>query len=189
MEGEGDAVADEDRRLLLAIADGDEAAMEIFYRQYEGRLFRFITGKISDSFAAADVLNEVMLAVWRSAASFEGRANVSSWVFGIAYRKVMDRYRKQPKESLVDEMPEQIDDSQNPFDAAATKDLRVHINNCLDGLSMVHRAVIELTFFEEMTYQEIASTLDCPEGTVKTRAMHAKRLLKNCLSTKLENVQ
>ncbi len=177
-----------DGDLLRAIAAGDEHAMESFYRLYETRVFRFIQSKISDSFAAADVLNEVMLAVWRSASSYDGRGKVSTWVFGIAYRKSMDHFRKHRKEDLVDELPETPDESDSPLDLAMAKSARKQIDICLDKLSAAHRAVIELAFFEELPYQEIAQAVDCPEGTVKTRVYHAKQLLKECLRKLLGNV-
>ncbi|HIC81453.1 MAG TPA: sigma-70 family RNA polymerase sigma factor, partial [Kiloniellaceae bacterium] len=75
------------------MANGDQTALDDFYRQYEGRVYRFIRSKLNDSFDAADVLNEVMFEVWRSAGRYEGRSAVSTWVLGIAHHKAIDRIR------------------------------------------------------------------------------------------------
>ena len=52
---------------------------------------------------------------------------------------------------------------------------------CIEKLSDSQRAVVHLAFFQELTYSEIATILDCPEGTVKTRMFHAKQKLKDCM--------
>ena len=66
-----------------------------------------------------------------------------------------------------------------------SKENGVHIQYCLEQLKLAHRTVIELAFLQDMAYGEIASVVDCPENTVKTRMFHAKQLMKNCLSTRL----
>ena len=84
-----------DVHLLKKISEGDEKAFADFFRLYEKRLHRFITLKLNDFHEASDILNETFLEVWRKAATFEGRSKVSTWVFGIAYYKTMDRLRKK----------------------------------------------------------------------------------------------
>ena len=79
----------EDRELLQRMAEGDQSALDAFYRAYEGRVYRFIRSKLNDSFDASDVLNEVMFEVWRNAGRFEGRSSVSTWVLGIAHHKTI----------------------------------------------------------------------------------------------------
>ena len=176
---------DDERRLIEAIGAGDQAAFERFYMLYENRTFRFILTKLNDEAAAADILHEVMLAVWQSAGNFEGRSTLSSWVFGIAYRKIMDRYRRHSREDLVAEVPEQPDTGADQFDAVAAGDEAAILRRCMDGLSASQRAAVEMTFYEDMTYREIADALGCPEGTVKTRLFHAKHALKDCLDSKM----
>jgi RNA polymerase sigma-70 factor (ECF subfamily) len=61
-----------------------------------------------------------------------------------------------------------------------------YVNHCLDELKSNHRQVVYLTFFEGRSYPEIANILQIPAGTVKTRMMHAKKQLMNCL-TRLTN--
>lgn len=168
---------------LQRIAEGDEGALAAFYRAYEKRLFRFIQTKLNDPFEAGDILNEVFLEVWRKAGTFEGRSSVSTWLFGIAYHKTMDRLRKK-KPFLMDEAnaPEIADETPGAEACLLAAEKNEHVRFCLDKLKAMHRAVMELAFFEDMGYAEIAVIVACPENTVKTRMFHAKQAMKQCLS-------
>lgn len=171
--------------MLAGCAAGDQAALAGLYKLYERRVFRFICSKLNDSFEAGDILHEVFLEVWRSAAKFEGRSAVRTWLFGIAYRKTMDRFRKSARMTVTDEPPEQEDESASALDLVAAGQEAGHLRECIDALSPEHRLAVELAFFEDMPYREIAETAGVPEGTVKTRVFHAKNLLKRCLSGRL----
>lgn len=176
-------------QLLAHMATGDKAAFAAFYRQLEKPVFRFIVSKLNDPFEAGDILHEVFMDVWRSAAKFEGRSAVKTWVFGIAYRKTMDHFRKHGRVTLSDEVPEQEDDSPDAVACLAASQEAAHLRFCLDELKPDHRSAIELAFFEDMTYGEIAQVSDAPEGTIKTRIFHAKKLLLRCLSGRMKEAR
>ena len=178
----------ETQALLRDVAAGDKSAMAELYRQMEKPLYRFICVKLNDPFEANDILHEVFMDVWRTADKFEGRSTVKTWLFGIAYRKTMDRFRKSKRVTLTDEMPELTDDSASQFDILAAGQEGQHIRFCLEELSLEHRQAIEMAFYDDMTYREIADVADTREGTVKTRIFHAKQLLKRCLSGRLGKV-
>lgn len=180
-EQSDDLEALSDAALLGRVGEGEMACFEVLYRRFEPRIFRFVSQRLNDHFAAADILHETMMTVWQKASSFEGRSAVSTWVFGIAYRKLMNSYRKHGREDLVDDMPEQVDESPDQTMSVAAGDAAQQIERCLDDLSPSHRAVIELAFQEDLSYREISDIVGTPEGTVKTRVFHAKRLLRNCL--------
>lgn len=167
--------------LLPRIAEGDRAALADLYRALERPVFRFIRSKLNDPFESADILHDVFMEVWRSAGRFEGRSKVQTWVFGIAFRKTIDRHRKGARTDLTDQTPEVIDDAPDPEAclAAAQEALKVH--QCLETLGSDHRAAITLAFWEDMSYREIAQVAGVPEGTIKTRIFHAKKLLMRCL--------
>lgn len=173
--------------LLKKIGAGSDQAMADFYRLYENRLYKFILSKLNDSFEAADILNETFLEVWRKAGTFEGRSKVATWVFGIAYYKTMDRHRKK-KPVLIDEdnFPEIVDESADAMACLLSDERGGHVKHCLAALKKPHRMVMQLSFFEDMTYSEIAKIVDCPEGTVKTRMFHAKEAMKHCLQGRMQ---
>ena len=172
----------EARELLDRIARGDESALSDFYRAFEGPVYRFVLSRLNDSFEAADIVKEVMMEVWRHAARFEGRSKVTTWVFGIARHKTIDRLRKRRPdhgEELDENLPD--DDSPDPVACLVAAENAEFIQLCMERLSEPHREVVHLAFFEDLPYAEIAGIVDCPEGTVKTRMFHAKKALQRCL--------
>ena len=176
----------EERRLLSQIAESkDLQALEELYRLYVPRLSKFLRRLTSDPQNIEEVCNDVMMVVWRQAKSFHGDSKVSTWIFSIAYRICIKVLRKSSWRPEVggDEFERQcntlIDDA---GEIDENKDL---ISLALMQLSPKHRLVVELSYFMDKTYEEIAEIADCPVNTIKTRMFHARRQLRdiiNCLS-------
>jgi len=152
----------------------------------EKPLFRFIQSRLNDPFESSDILHDVFMEVWKSAGRFEGRSKVQTWIFGIAYRKVIDLHRKRGRQVLTDEVPESIDEDADTEACLASGQEAEHVRHCLETLKEDHRSAISLAFYEDMTYGEIAEVAGVPEGTIKTRIFHAKKLLLRCLSGLVE---
>ena len=115
----------------------------------------------------------MMFVVWTDAKKFRGKSAVSSWIFGIAYRKALTALRREGRyEAPLRRDVETADPHGSP-----RADLEL-IHAGLAGLSPDHRQVIELTYFCGYSYEEIAAIADCPVNTVKTRMFHARRRLK-----------
>jgi len=167
---------------LKKIADGNEAAMHDFFKVFAPIVYAFALNRLSEGADAADVVNDVMLQVWKNAHQFEARSKVKTWVLGIANFKILDVFRKRGRVQL-DELDDQIADDvlETGFSEIALEQDAKSIKHCMEKLSQNHRQVVHLAFFEDMAYPEIAETIDCPTGTVKTRMMHAKNNLKRCL--------
>lgn len=174
--------------LLSRMAGGDKAAFGAFYKALEKPVFRFIVSKLNDPFEAADIQHDVFMDIWRSAGRFEGRSAVKTWVFGIAYRKTMDHFRKHGRVDLTDDIGDSADDSPDAVACIAATQEAEHLRFCLDQLKPQHRSAVELAFYEDMTYGEIADAADVPEGTIKTRVFHAKKLLLHCLTARMKGV-
>ncbi|WP_135503860.1 RNA polymerase sigma factor [Roseovarius aestuariivivens] len=170
---------------LARMAEGEKAAFAEFYKAMERPVYRFIASKLNDPFEAADIQHDTFMDVWCSAVRFEGRSAVKTWVFGIAYRKTMDHFRKHKRMDLTDEIDERVDDSPDAATCLAAAQEAVHLRHCLDQLKPQHRAAIDLAFYEDMTYGQIAEIAEVPEGTIKTRVFHAKKLLLHCLSARM----
>lgn len=170
------------KSLLGRIASGDEKALKVFYWAFEARVFRYAESRLNDPFAAADILNEVMIDIWRGAGGYAGRSKVSTWVFGIVHHKVVDHLRRERRHANHEPEADMVDtkaiDIERAIDGARDAG---RLRDCLRGLSDAHRQVIHLAFFEDMPYEEIAAVAGCPVGTVKTRVFHAKQALKRCL--------
>jgi RNA polymerase sigma-70 factor (ECF subfamily) len=170
--------------LLEQIARGHVPALEAFYAAFHAPVYAFALKRLRNAADAADVLNEVLLEVWRSAARFEGRSRPLTWVLGIAHHKIIDHLRRR-REHLEETLPPDLPDPE-PADAtvalAHAGDAEM-VRRCLERLSDVQRLVVHLAFYEDLSYPEIAEIAGCPIGTVKTRMLHAKQLLRRCLGT------
>ena len=185
-----DQRADDDPAVavLARVAAGDMTAMREIYTEHADAVQRFVRTRLRDEFEAADIVHETMLSVWRGAAGFEGRSTVRSWILSLARNKVIDHLRKHARVSLAE--PDETAPDEDP-DAeaviAAAEDAR-RVRACVEMLSDRQRAVVHLAFYEDLSYPEIAAIENSPEGTVKTRIFHAKKLLMRCLSRRQENV-
>ena len=172
--------------LMNAMATGDQAALAGLYRALEKPVYKFILSKLNDPAEAHDILHEVFMDVWKAAPSFEGRSTVKTWIFGIAYRKTMDHFRKHGRVSVTDEVPEQIDDSPDAASCLAASEESAHVKHCMGELKPEHRSAVELAFYEDMSYGQISEVAGVPEGTIKTRIFHAKKLLMRCLQGRMK---
>ena len=167
--------------LIGQIAKGDMPAFEALYRSYYPRLVRFLEQMTRRPQLVDEILNDTMLIVWRKAATFNLRSKVSTWIIGIALRrglkalaKVDDPIGPDPDEGAI---PAECE----PEGQLLRKELRKQVGRALMSLSAEQRAVVELSFYQGYTYQEIAAIVDCPVDTVKTRMFHARRRLKALL--------
>lgn len=167
---------------MQAVAKGHEGAMHELFGIFSPVVYAFALNRLNDAADAADVVNDVMLQVWKSAAKFESRSKVKTWILGIANHKVLDIFRRRQRVQF-EELDEQIadDSTETAAQGIALSQDAAAIKHCMDKLSENHRQVVHLAFFEDMAYQEIAEVLECPAGTVKTRMLHAKNNLKLCL--------
>ncbi len=164
--------------LLQRIVEGDTLAFEAFYKVYYPRLFRFILRTTRDSEHIEELIQETLLLVWEQPQRFNYDSKISTWVFGIAYHKSLKALSKAGKRSSdidIDEFSEILGDPM--ANLAENIENQDWLNQALDSLPVDQRAVIELTFYHGLPYQEIATILDCPENTVKTRMFHARKKL------------
>jgi RNA polymerase sigma factor (sigma-70 family) len=170
---------DNEYALLQRIVEGDTLAFEKFYKLYYPRLFRFILRITRQPDHIEELIQETLLLVWEKPERFNHSCKVSTWVFGIAYHKALKSIARAARSNNnldVNEFCEIIADPlANLAESTETQDW---LNCALDILPADQRAVIELTFYHGLPYQEIAQILDCPENTVKTRMFHARKKLQ-----------
>ncbi len=175
---------DPDDELMEGIRQQQESAMESFYRKYASLVYRFASRTLNSPMDAAEVVNEVMLEVWRKAHSFEGKSSIKTWLLSITHHKAVDLLRKATRHEH--ESDELVDAAADPVCPIHTLEKALsnekYLNGCLQALSIAHREVVHLTFYQDLSYPEIAEILCVPAGTIKTRVMHAKKQLLACVS-------
>ena len=162
-----------DSELLAAVGRRDRQAFAELYRAYQPRLYGYLRRMVASPTIVEEILDDVMFVVWTDARKFRGQSAVSSWIFGIAYRRALSALRKEGRYQAP--LVRGTDTVVAPERSASDSDL---ICAGLSELSPDHRQVIELTYFCGYSYQEIAEVAGCPVNTVKTRMYHARRRLK-----------
>jgi RNA polymerase sigma-70 factor (ECF subfamily) len=176
----------EDQLLLSRVAQRDRAAFELLYRRYYRRVFHFVARLVRNDGAAEEVVGDVMFAMWRGAAGFEGGSSVSTWVLGIAWRQAMKTLEKNRRHARVGADEEviagaaDVHPASDPEAAAHSDSYRALLRKGIAALAEHHRIVVELTALGH-SYCEIAQITGSCENTVKTRMFYARQQLKRFL--------
>lgn len=173
----------EEHLLLRKVASRDIEAFKTLHQVYQKRLFAYSMKVLDDASAAEELCNDVMLDVWRQAGQFKGQSKLSTWIFGIAHNKALNRLRRKGHGTNVtlEQAATTADARPDPEQAAERRATREKLELALGKLSPEHRSVIELTFYHEFSYEEIAQIMKCPVNTVKTRMFYAKQKLREWL--------
>lgn len=168
---------------LTAIIAGDRGAFNELYRRYFPRLMDFLARVVNQRELAEEVVNDTMYTVWTASQTFAGRSKVSTWIFGIAYKKALKRIDRDHRwvHDALDDAAELVADS-DPVADVDVAQLRGSLDRALARLSPAHRSVVELTYLMDYSYDEIADIVGCPVNTVKTRMFHARAHLRRLLS-------
>ena len=166
----------EERSLLRSIAGEDRAALTELYESYQARLFKFVYRLTRSYSTSEELVNDIMLAIWRNAGKFRGDSKPSTWIFGIAYRQALKRLSK--KQLLIS--PQFDVDRLSDTDSGIVEQ-EDWVRHGLDSLPAAQRIAMELVFYLGLSYEEVAAVTDCPVNTVKTRMFHARRKLKRLL--------
>lgn len=170
-----------ERALLRRIAAADREAFRQLYYKYYARLGRFLSRVIRNHDDAEEVIQDTLLIVWQSADSFRGTSRVSTWIFGIAYRRALNTLRKSAARSRV-LVPELEGVEQSVEDVSRETEVRQLLNLGLSSLPPEQRLVIVLAYCVGHSCEEIAEIADCPVNTVKTRMFYARRRLRQAIS-------
>ncbi len=171
-----------DAQLVARIATGNRLAMRVLYARYSKRVFRFAARMLDSESLADDVVNEVFLDVWRKAGTFEGRAQVSTWLLGITRNKALDARKVRSTDTWDDEAAKAVEDpAANPEVEYQKKDTRAVMRKCLAQLSPNHREIIDLVYYHGKSIDEVARITGAGQATVKTRMFYARKHLAELL--------
>jgi RNA polymerase sigma-70 factor (ECF subfamily) len=176
-----DAVSDE--ALISRIAAGDQLAMRALFARHRIPLYRWLLRIVRDETTAEDLLSDVFLDVWRQAASFKGRASVSTWLLAIARYKALSARRARVDAELDERIACTIADlADNPEAALQKKNRSDVLRDSLASLSPEHGEVIDLVYYHGKSVKEVADIVGVGEATVKTRMFYARRKLADLVA-------
>lgn len=166
--------------LLARTANGEQEAFEGLFRRFERPLYAYFYRMLHDGPAAEELVCDTMTIVWKNARTYRGEGRVSSWIFGIAHRLGLAAIRRRRPSVSLEEVAE-MSASDGPEIAAERSDVGDRVRTAVATLPPEHREVVELTFFQGFSYQEIARILSVPVNTVKTRMFYARQKLRPIL--------
>ncbi len=171
--------------LLALVAGGDDDAFAHLYDALSWGVFGTCLTVLRDRDHAAEVMQEVMVEVWRTAARFDPeRGSALAWVVTLAHRRAIDRVRSVQAQRVRDQrvLDEQGD---RPFDVVAEEVEesmdRARVRHCLVGLTDTQRKAVMLAYYGGRTYREVAEELGAPLATIKSRIRDGLIRLRDCL--------
>jgi RNA polymerase sigma-70 factor, ECF subfamily len=180
---------DSNRSLIVTalgrIPAGDRTALQTVYRLTSAKLFGVCLRILGERSEAEDVLQEVYVTVWRKAAEFDAsRASPMTWLIALARNRSIDWLRASRHSRNMDP----IDAAAEVADTAMGADRNIEsaqdyarLHGCLDGLASHERAALRGAFFDGSTYEDLASRMKVPLGTMKSWIRRAMIKLKACL--------
>lgn len=173
-------LSDEDRRLLDRIRNGDNSAAGELFERYAPSLLRFADRLLSDRATAEEVTQEVFVKVISRAHQYDGRADVSSWLFAIAANACRDRRRRDRRAAVIplEGLPDPPAKGEGQEKRLMDRQQREAVRKALAYLSDEQREALVLARYHGMPYAEIASVLNISVGAVKTRIFRAVETLK-----------
>lgn len=178
---------------VAAAKRGDAAAFERLVRRYQRRLFAVLVRRLGRRSDAEDVLQNTFLLAWRKLDQFRGEARFSTWLTRIAMTQATSFGRRLDARSP----PQSLDQRESkgatvtaptpdPSEAAAARDESARreglVRDAIGQLPPDQRDVVVLKEFDNRSYEEIASIIDCPVGTVRSRLHRARQELARRLA-------
>ena len=158
--------------------------MQTLFARHRVALYRWLLRIVRDETLAEDLLSDVFLDVWRQAASFKGRASVSTWLLAIARYKALSARRRRIDAELDARIASTIADPADDPEAALQKKNRSELlRDSLASLSPEHGEVIDLVYYHGKSVREVADIVGVAEATVKTRMFYARKKLAELVET------
>lgn len=172
----------DDFELMAAIGRGDGDAFEALYTKYKGPVANFLYKMSWDAALSEELLQEVFLSIWRTAARFEARAKVSTYLFTLARNAFINASRKganrREAEGAVQKRETAPLDEADPDREHAS----ARVKAAIEALPEDEREALVLAYYNSLPYHEIAEIQGIPVGTVKSRVHRALGRLRDVLN-------
>lgn len=158
---------------------GDPDAVRILFERYRRPVFAVALRSLGDRSLAEEAVQMTFVKAWRASSRFDTALDPAPWLYAIARRVAVDIHRRESRHS--DRRSEETDMAVLPPSFEALWEVW-EVRSAVDGLPPEEKAVIEATFYRQLSHAEAASDLGIPVGTVKSRSHRAFRHLAGFLS-------
>jgi RNA polymerase sigma-70 factor (ECF subfamily) len=178
-----------DEEVLARVRGGEIDAFEVVMRRYNQRVYRTVRAILRDEDETLDVMQEAYVNAFAHLGEFAGRSRFSTWLTRIAVHEAFARLRKRKRLEPLDEMDSEDGFMTSPLlgpeNRASDGELRVLLEEAVDGLPETFRTTFVLRSVEQLSVTETAEVLGIPEDTVKTRLHRARERLQSVLSERV----
>jgi len=171
----------DDAEYVAQLVAGDGGALRPLYERHGRALLRFSAAMCRSRQSAEDMVHDTFIELMREPANFDpAQGTVFAYLCGVLRHRISHHYRQQKRWVALDEdapVPTQVHDAPGPAEEIARSELTAAFRQAMLDLPLPHREVIALCDLEELPYTTVASILDCPVGTVRSRLHRARALL------------
>ena len=190
----------DEAELVTELQGGSGAAFDWLVTHYSGSVYSLVSGMVSESSDAADITQDVFLKAFRGIRSFRHGSTLKTWLYRIAVREALNHRRwlwrhHRQQDSIDTESSdwqasmEIEDESGTPYDQAASHEVQEAVREALRNVPEVFRSAVILRDLEGMSYEEVSEVLGVSAGTVKSRILRGRRLLRQILEPMLRSPQ
>ncbi|HVC01550.1 MAG TPA: RNA polymerase sigma factor RpoE [Steroidobacteraceae bacterium] len=180
-------VDDGDLKLVERVQRGERAAFDLLVLRYQHKVLKLIMRYVHDTTEAEDIAQEAFVKAYRALPSFRGDSAFYTWLYRIAINSAKNALvanKRRPMDYALDlQDPEQYElnsrlaESETPEALLLTEEIRDTVNRAIENLPEDLRTAIVLRELEGLSYEDIAQTMDCPVGTVRSRIFRAREAI------------
>jgi len=190
----------DEAELVSELQAGSEAAFDWLVTYYHSGVYNLVYGILSDSADAADVTQEVFLHAFRGIRGFRRGSSLKTWLYRISVRQALNHrrwcWRHHRQQVSIDAEDESTgatldlrDAEATPFERCASQEMQAHVRQALAAVPAAFRGAVILRDLEGLSYEEVAEVLELSVGTVKSRILRGRRMLKEILDPLLRSPQ
>lgn len=176
-----------DRELVARVQQGDKGAFDVLVQRYQYKIIKLISRYVHDSNEALDIAQEAFLKAYRALPGFRGDSAFYTWLYRIAINTAKNHLvaqgRRPPGSDIDAQEAEQYDgqsslkEYETPERLLLKDEIEATVYRAIEELPEDLRTAITLREFEGMSYEEIAQTMGCPIGTVRSRIFRAREAI------------
>ena len=181
-----------DRELVARVQQGDKRAFDVLVQRYQYKIIKLVSRYVHDSTEALDISQEAFIKAYRALPGFRGESAFYTWLYRIAINTAKNylvaQGRRPPGSDIDAQEAEQYEgfsslkDYETPERLLLKDEIEATVYQAIDELPEDLRTAITLREFEGMSYEEIAQTMGCPIGTVRSRIFRAREAIDKKLS-------
>jgi RNA polymerase sigma-70 factor, ECF subfamily len=180
----------DEAEIMTELRGGSEAAFDWLVTYYHAPVYTVILGILRNPNDAADVAQEVFLKAFRGIRAFRHGSSLKTWLYRIAVRESLNhkrwfwrhlRFQSSIEDGVLEDAVELEDTGSSPYDELASREIQQAVQHALGEVPPVFRAAVILRDLEGLSYEEVGEVLDVSVGTVKSRILRGRRMLREIL--------